>query len=74
MPQGLYAGMQMHVRAPNTGQQMTVVIPQGIGPGMQFLVPLPQPPQPQYAQPQYQQPQQYQQPYGGGYQQNPRYY
>ena len=40
----------------------------------EVVVPLPQPPQPQYAQPQYQQPQQYQQPYGGGYQQNPRYY
>ena len=39
--------MQLVVRAPNTGQQMTVIVPQGVGPGMQFLVPMPQ------AQPQY---------------------
>ena len=31
------------VRAPNTGQMMTVVIPAGVGPGGQFAVPLPLP-------------------------------
>lgn len=101
-PQGSYPGSHIAVRAPNTGQQMTVfvcagtrrifskapmnlgtaqvVIPQGIGPGMQFLVPMPAAaPTPQYAQPQYQQPvqyqqQQYQQPQQQHYFQQPQNY
>ena len=44
--------MQLMVRAPNTGQMMTVIIPQGVGPGGQFAVPLPQPPRVQYGAPQ----------------------
>ena len=65
VPQGCGPGMQLQVRAPNTGQVMTVIIPQGVGPGMQFGVPLPA----AAPQPAYHQPQQYQQ-----FQQPPRYY
>ncbi len=36
----------MRVRAPNTGQEMTVIVPAGVGPGGQFVVPLPAPPPP----------------------------
>ena len=55
VPQGVGPGMQLVVRAPNTGQQMRVIVPQGVGPGMQFLCPMPQA-QPQYG---YQQPPRY---------------
>lgn len=48
VPAGHGPGMQLMVRAPNTGQSMTVIIPQGVGPGGQFAVPLPQ--QPVYQQ------------------------
>ena len=52
VPAGHGPGMQLMVRAPNTGQMMTVIIPQGVGPGGQFAVPLPQPPRVQYGAPQ----------------------
>ena len=54
VPAGHGPGMQLMVRAPNTGQMMTVIIPQGVGPGGQFAVPLPQPPRVQYGAPQQQ--------------------
>merc|ERR1712159_383861 len=50
VPAGHGPGMQLMVRAPNTGQMMTVIIPQGVGPGGQFAVPLP--PRVQYGAPQ----------------------
>ncbi len=43
VPAGHGPGMQLTVRAPNTGKMMTVVIPAGVGPGGQFAVPLPMP-------------------------------
>ena len=43
VPAGHFSGMNLRVRAPNTGRMMTVVIPAGVGPGGQFAVPLPMP-------------------------------
>jgi len=43
VPAGHFSGMRLSVRAPNTGEMMTVVIPPGVGPGGQFAVPLPMP-------------------------------
>ena len=37
VPAGHGPGMQLMVRAPNTGQMMTVIIPQGVGPGGRLL-------------------------------------
>ena len=45
-PHGAGPGSHLRVRAPNTGQEMTVIIPAGVGPGGQFVVPLPAPPPP----------------------------
>ena len=36
LPPGAVAGQQMVITSPITGQQMTVVVPQGVPPGGQF--------------------------------------
>ena len=51
VPQGVFPGMTVVVRAPS-GQQLSVIVPQGVGPGMVFRVPIPAP-QPVYYQPMY---------------------
>ena len=43
VPPGALPGSQLSVRAPNTGQTLTVVVPAGVYAGSQFMVPLPQP-------------------------------
>jgi hypothetical protein len=48
VPAGHFSGMRLSVRAPNTGEMMTVVIPAGVGPGGQFAVPLPMPVAPSF--------------------------
>ena len=59
-PSNASAGMQVVVQAPD-GQRLTVVIPNGVGPGNQFRVPLPAPRPAQVVQAQVYQPQQPQQ-------------
>ena len=46
VPPSAGPGSQLNVRAPNTGQMMTVVVPAGAYAGSQFMVPLPQRPVP----------------------------
>ena len=43
VPEGAGPGARLRVRAPNTGQDMTVTVPPGIAPGGLFDVPLPEP-------------------------------
>ena len=40
-PHGAGPGSHLRVRAPNTGQEMTVIVPRGIRAGGRFAVPLP---------------------------------
>ena len=40
-PHGAGPGSHLRVRAPNTGQEMTVIVPRGVRPGDHFAVPLP---------------------------------
>jgi hypothetical protein len=46
VPMGVYPGMTVVVQAP-TGQRLAVIVPQGVGPGGVFAVPIPAPPPPQ---------------------------
>ena len=43
---GVFPGMTVVVQAP-TGQRLAVIVPQGVGPGGVFKVPIPAPPPPQ---------------------------
>ena len=43
VPPGALPGSQLSVRAPTTGETLTVVVPAGVYAGSQFMVPLPQP-------------------------------
>ena len=43
VPEGAGPGSRLRVRAPTTGQDMTVVVPAGVAPGGLFDVPLPEP-------------------------------
>ena len=49
VPPGAGPGQQLNVRAP-TGENLTVVVPQGSYSGSQFMVPLPRPVQAQVVQ------------------------
>ena len=40
-PHGAGPGSHLRVRAPNTSQEMTVIVPRGVKPGSRFAVPLP---------------------------------
>ena len=46
VPMGVFPGMTVVVQAP-TGQRLAVIVPQGVGPGGVFKVPIPAPPPPQ---------------------------
>jgi hypothetical protein len=43
VPEGAGPGSRLRVRAPTTGQDMTVTVPAGVGAGGLFDVPLPEP-------------------------------
>ena len=43
VPEGAGPGSRLRVRAPTTGQDMTVVVPAGVASGGLFDVPLPEP-------------------------------
>ena len=43
VPEGAGPGSRLRVRAPTTGQDMTVVVPSGVAAGGLFDVPLPEP-------------------------------
>ena len=50
VPPSAGPGSQLNVRAPTTGETLTVVVPAGVYAGSQFMVPLPRQPRPVQAQ------------------------
>ena len=51
VPPSAGPGSQLNVRAPTTGETLTVVVPAGVYPGSSFMVPLPRQPRPVPAAP-----------------------